>query len=347
MKRMLLPDLIRSSATIFVILIHAIGVSFTELSRTSFSNQIAVLLLHTLSKSAVPIFVLLSGSLILSKFRGREIVDYKKSLLNRIIPALVIWSAIYYIGANLINGSVMTIPDFITRFLLLRISPHLYFLFIIAGLYLLAPALYKVTASLSAQKSFYLLLTFFLLTHLLTRSVYLGPIPINYWTSLTIFLPFIGYFYAGNVISLHRHRLPKIKWLVATVLSLLLIITALKYYAIDNHSDTLFSYFSDALHGLNVMLSVSLFSLFYTHYDYVERAVSSFGKRSIQSIAKVSFGVYLIHPIVQYAISTQPFVRFYYNNIFVILISSTVVLTVSAFFAAAPIFLESIKTRLI
>lgn len=128
-------DLLRTVAVFFVIVIHCTAPHFTSLPVGSRSWLVASFF-ESISRWAVPIFVMISGALHLSKRRDMKSF-FKKNVL-KILIILLSWNLIYAI-VGLINGS--SFSSFIKA--LIGGHYHLWFLYMLLALYALTPFIKK------------------------------------------------------------------------------------------------------------------------------------------------------------------------------------------------------------
>lgn len=151
----------------------------------------------------VPVFVMISGALILEprQFSQGTIVFYRRRLV-RLLPALVFWSLFYFIIVRTgLTGLPVTRAD-VARFLLEgRPYTHLYFLWLIIGLYAVAPVLAAFLRDGGWRRALVFAATALLATvftgsaaSLLTAMGDSRPLSL---LALTQWLPYVGYFLAG------------------------------------------------------------------------------------------------------------------------------------------------------
>ncbi len=130
-KRIDYFDLLRPIAIFFVILIHCTAPYFTSLPIDSRSWLITNLF-ESISRWAVPIFIMISGAIHLS--RKRDLKTFFKKNVLKLIIILFSWNFIYAV-VDLINGS--SLSTFL--YSLIGGHYHLWFLYMLLGLYLLTP----------------------------------------------------------------------------------------------------------------------------------------------------------------------------------------------------------------
>ena len=145
-------DYLRVFAIFFVIMIHVSAQNWYKIDVNDFFWQ-TFNFYDSISRWSVPVFVMISGALFLNK----DIIIsqiYKKYILRLMISFLV-WSAFYcFLGnrslslKNILNGEY-----------------HMWFIFMIIGLYMLSPIIREIVKNKKIMKYFLLLafiFTFFI-----------------------------------------------------------------------------------------------------------------------------------------------------------------------------------------
>ena len=136
-QRTVYLDLLRVLAMVGVVGIHVSARHFADVPLDSAAWR-AMNLWDGLVRWSVPVFAMVSGAVFLDpgkRITGRAIF---KKYLPRIVLAFIFWSALY--AAIDCGGSLRA---FVTRFLCGHY--HLWFLYMLAGLYLLVPVLRRIT----------------------------------------------------------------------------------------------------------------------------------------------------------------------------------------------------------
>ena len=184
--RLAYADLLRSVSVIAVIMLQ---LSYSRLTAASVNSSAWTVYnaYSALTRWSVPIFVMLSGAFLLDpKKSGKLRVQFLRIL--RIFLVLVVWSAIYAMADHLNQGGSLSWNGFKSALLsALRgnVHGHLWFLYMILGLYLAAPILRAFIKGASrATLHYFLILTFV----------------------VTFFLPTFLKFYPGNPLSTHLNR---------------------------------------------------------------------------------------------------------------------------------------------
>ena len=139
-KRIYSFDVMRIMAVCAVIMIHT-SAAFV----TSRDNATAFLwgnFFNSISRFAVPMFLMMSGALMLNEDKEISTRKILKSAWNFFV-LLVIWSVIYSAGYNIIKPIVFHEPISITTIIKTAFHGHyhLWYLFVLIGLYILTPIL--------------------------------------------------------------------------------------------------------------------------------------------------------------------------------------------------------------
>jgi surface polysaccharide O-acyltransferase-like enzyme len=149
-NRILWADLCRITATLGVILIHVSAPVFYD-RQAPLDSFLAANLFDSLSRVSVPLFVMLSGSLLL---KGSPSL---RSVLRRVIKVtlpLLFWSLVYSCWNN--RAAWRTTEGFIGAVGSMLSGPvisHLWFVYMIVGLYILLPILSVVAVALERNRT--------------------------------------------------------------------------------------------------------------------------------------------------------------------------------------------------
>ena len=271
-------DILRVISMCMVIIIHVSNVYSRSYGFISNKSFLFSLIFNTISRISVPIFLMISGALLLER-------DFnKKKYLNRIkkfIILTIIWDIIYLVWEYYYLG--ITYNNFY-KLLLEPFRAHLWYLYTILIIYIIQPLL-KIILEKSNKKIKIVLLILWLLFS--TISIKISFIA-NYFT---IFC-YIGYFIIGNYLykyikknELKKYTLP---------LSILIVIS----YGISILLNYMFSRRYNMFYNLffayrTPFIIIATFSFFTIIVSNNNKKISNF----IISLSDLSFGVYLIHGI--------------------------------------------------
>ncbi len=134
------PDRLRNLATIMVIGIHvAAPIAHGEGHDFNGHWWWAGNFWNSLTRPAVPLFVMLSGYLLLGK--DYPLPDFLKRRFSRVVIPAIFWMLIYCFYNSLANGSPTSIGEALKSLVTGPVHYHLWFIYLIIGLYLVYPIL--------------------------------------------------------------------------------------------------------------------------------------------------------------------------------------------------------------
>ncbi len=283
-------DLCRIAGCLMVLVIHAGAEIYRNVPLESL--EFAVLnLISTSVRCGVPIFFMLTGSLVL----GREKLDVRRLLKKHVLylaGIFLLWSFVYTLIRGLLAGSFGSLYDF--TYSLVSGHYHMWFIPAMVLCYLFIPPAH---AAIHGQKleAGYLLGMFFGLV-LLTANMNLTPdtAPILHKITLHFsfeYLPYMGYVIWGWWLS--TKTMPKkTLWLAPLVFVVCCLVTSAGNQWYSFYKETadgwLFSYFS--LPNFIDASAVFCFFLALKEHEFKHAGL-------IEKLADCTLGVYLIHPM--------------------------------------------------
>jgi surface polysaccharide O-acyltransferase-like enzyme len=187
-------DLSRCVAICGVILIHSCGVIFYSYGKVPIFSWLSANLLDSSVRFSVPLFVMLSGALILKPGRDVSLTSIATRVRRAGVPLLV-WSAIYLAYLSYTGG----IPIDLTRMFRAPVMYHLWFVYMIVGIYLLLPLLQPIQTWLdgNASRQVY----FCVLWVGLNVAPFIGSWDVASLLQQRAFLGYAGYFILGRILA--------------------------------------------------------------------------------------------------------------------------------------------------
>lgn len=273
-------------ACVMVVCIHVSnyycrGYGLGEVSHISYVISVVW---NSASRIAVPIFFMISGSLLLE-----ETIQLKKSFrrVGHTFLALMLWSGIYYIWNYLYRGSLYNLSLVLEE----PTKKHLWFLYAIIGIYIVLPFLQSMVKGMSKQlMGCFVIMWFGFLTIAYILSA-LGA-DIAYPVPLLGNSCYLGYFILGYIIKKQIKSVPLCTrtCCVGTILSLffVVVLTCICTWLEGTHVDKLFE-------NRNILIAVSaalVFCAMLKNDSYSNRV-----KKNLRFLSHHSFTIYLCHAI--------------------------------------------------
>ena len=272
-------DIARTIAMVMVIIIHVSNVysrSFGIIGNKSF---IISLIFNTICRISVPIFLMISGALLLD--RKFQLTKYWKRIVKFII-LIVVWDSIYLIWEYLYLG---TTYNQLYRLLFEPLRAHLWFLYTILILYIVQPLLRIIMNKSKKSIKILLLLVwlFFSTTSMLNHTL------AEYFTIFS----YMGFFIIGKYLyefaktkDIKKYNIP----LIISMIGLFTISIILNYQS--SHKYNMFYNLYFAYRTPFIMFSsFAFFLLLVGNYHKTKE------NNIIMKCSDLSLGVYLIHGI--------------------------------------------------
>ncbi len=294
-------DLIRTIAIILVILLHA---SIEAVPNIDIMSPQGVQLWWTsnvynsISRTAVPLFVMLTGALLLQPNKANEPLRvFFKKRWNRIGIPVLFWGAIFFAWDSFVKGQLLTPVSFLQG-LLTGPYVHFWYLYILIGLYLITPLVRVIVAHADWKIIKYFLIIWFVGTGIIPLlTLYASISPQTVWFRQNVFVlsGLLGYFILGAYVAKLRLR--------TSILSLMLVLSSVftilgTYFLIATLGEQYSQFFLDASSFSVIIASVTLFLLLASvPYQTIERKIPR-GSKALQVISQNTLPIYLFHVIV-------------------------------------------------
>jgi surface polysaccharide O-acyltransferase-like enzyme len=289
-------DLIRTIAIIGVITLHAANEAIVPqvMNQTEIYRWWMVNIYQTFGRTGVPLFVMLTGALLLQPSKIEPLSVFFKKRLNRIGLPFLFWGAIYFAWDYYADHLALT-SSFVFQGILSGPYYHFWYLYMIVGLYLLTPILRIVVAHIDRQTFKYFFVVWLL-------AAFITPIPgllgAFYVDGNLLSLPlWVGYFMLGAFLV--NVKVQRRVLLGLTILGLAL--TLVGTYAIaakvgGPHTYYFHDYFSPTI----ILASAALFVLLNTIKTPINKTETHESKIHwiLKQISQNTLAIFLLHVIV-------------------------------------------------
>ncbi len=234
----------------------------------------------------VPCFLMISGSLLLREDRRVTVRDSVFKYARRVLLALLVFGIPFALMMDIHDArgfSPAMLPDALLRVAANGSLAHLWYLYVILGIYLLLPAIKAVTDHCAQPCLDYLLLVLFLFNFILTTVARLTGLEIAF--TLPVTSCFLFYFILGHRLTrCAPGRTRSTPALLAGIAACAGVIIAANVTGFAD-PDVIADYASP----VTALLSACIFCLF----RKIDRAASG----PVWTLDRLCFGVYLIHPL--------------------------------------------------
>lgn len=290
-------DLIRTIAILGVLLLHAANdLTIQQLNDLEILRWVTVDVYQSLGRIGVPLFVMLSGALLLTPKKETESLrDFFKKRWIRVGLPFVFWAAIYFIWEIFVNHQAATV-DFFVDGLLTGPYFHFWYIYMLLGLYLLTPILRIVVAHARREVLKLFLAVWFAGSAILPVVALLTPYHLDP-NVLTVPL-YVGIYVLG--IYLLDVQVRK-AYLVAGVVSGVALTAIFTYALAATIGGATMYYFQDYSSATMILTSASLFLLLISYPLFSPQPKSrepSMGRKLLHLISENTLAIYFLHLIV-------------------------------------------------
>jgi surface polysaccharide O-acyltransferase-like enzyme len=293
-------DLVRVISIFLVVLLHTSAGLLYKWNSIPTDHWWAANIYDSFSRMSVPLFVMLSGALLLPKEESYTTFFTKR--LKRIMFPWVFWTGVFVIWSLTFHG--VEVHSFIEfkRLVIEVFFGEFWFLGMLFGVYLVTPLWRIFVKSATRNDSIFLFLLWFVGLSLLPFVGHLFHR--DFLQTSPLYIQYSGYFVLGYQLSkmkVSSHRRKKLFWIWLTLSLSIAVLTFVVSFSLNSFSDLFYDFFNP----IQVIISSSLF-LFLLSLKEGElfsflRIDQNLKQKKITHLVKylseTAFGIYLCHPL--------------------------------------------------
>lgn len=310
-NRVLYADVLRIIATFSVVFLHVAAGNWGNVALGTFEWNVYNFY-DSIVRFGVPIFVMSSGMFLLNPKKNVNIKDIYCKYILRLVLAFISWSLLYAVYTNISEYKTINNEVFLKSFIFGHY--HLWYLYMIVGLYMITPILRKITSDKNT-------LIYFLLLSVITTSIVPIIIKLFQLSDLDLFIKkfdlhftigYVGYYISGYFFS--EYELKNNQRNIIYVLGVLGILST---YLLTNYisiktgkaDSTFYSYFSPNV----VAVSIAIFVFF--KYEVSKIKYNQTTIKIIDVLSDCTFRIYLVHDFFNMFISKAGINTLNYNSL--------------------------------
>ena len=287
-------DLLRILACIAVIGIHASATYINMLYDNDFlggvdNNVFITILLNSLTRFAVPCFVMLSGAFILYNKKNMDYCFFYKKTIKKIFLPTILFSFIYFLFGIFLDYGFSNIFSHIIDLICGIPTGFFWYLWMIMGLYLMVPFIIRLINCVGEKTLIRFVLFYFLLA-----------IPVGMTTKYKVYYAigqsfnYLGYFILGYILrknSINKKNNIKglsfimIGLVIATLNAVIRYKIYINYHVSEEQLAGGFINLSSNFNPLNVIYSLLVF----VGFSYIDT------KKDYSKISNLTFYIFLFH----------------------------------------------------
>ena len=290
-SRVVYADALKIFACFSVVFLHLAAGGWSATGIETFEWNVFNIY-DSITRFGVPIFVMVSGMFLLNPIKNLSYVDIYKKYIPRIVFSFLSWSLLYAVYP-FVSGKMEYKPDIFMRAFIFG-HYHLWYLYMIVGLYIITPLLRKIVQDKKSVQYFILLSVIFAfllpftakLFQLKDLDTFVRKFDVN------LVLGYSGYFVGGYYID-YFELSKKTRKLIYMLGILGIIATAMLTYIVSvkagKANEIFYSYLSP-----NVLIaSIAVFVFF--KYEVSKINLSKNILKLSGVLSSCSFRIYLVH----------------------------------------------------
>ena len=282
-------DNVRIIAIFTVILLH-VSTGVTWQSEAGSALWAYTTSMDVLVRCCVPLFVMISGALLLDPTKSESLLDFYKKRFSKILIPVLFWSLLYIVWGYFREDIQ---EEFTLSYVIRRLASgkpyyHLWFMYMLMGLYFFTPVFRAIVAHLKkGELIFFVVLVFAIETiQAMYEAWYVGESNLF----LTWFLTYVPFYFMGYIVR--HYDLPfSTRQVGLGVLCLAALSAGLACFIAIAVPDGTVGYFYKNLSATNILFSVGLMYLL-RRMDF-----PMLGEKVTKPLAGLTFGIYFLHMI--------------------------------------------------
>lgn len=294
-NRLIWADLVRVFAMVSVVLLHCVAVPNTQFGNIPMNVWWQTNIYDSLVCISVPLFIMLSGALILMR-DSEDAVSFLRRRIGKLIIPLLAWTLIYAAWYRFVWEQPLSWQDLLVHFVAGIAKPifaHLWFLYLIISLYLAAPLVRIFFRHSSLHDQLYFIVLWFIATGIkpfLTKQtgielgLYLDP-----------FFGFVGYFLLGATLArfMPARIGPRLRIACWAIVLASYLVNLFGTYALSSTAGKLDDYLYGHIAPTVIFMTPASFILL-RHYGSHLTAPAT----RLTFFSRLVFGIYLSHALI-------------------------------------------------
>lgn len=286
--------ILRTIAILMVIMLHSVSPYISNPTYFKTSSWYVYLFLNAVSRGGVPLFFMISGYLLLSEKSSGDFKAFYKKRLPRLIIPLLCWNVLYYIFRCEFDSNGYSFGEFFSQLINLGTSYHLWYIYTLIGIYLLAPFIKKIVDSCDLKQVFWLVVLICLCP---TIRPFINTVtPLYIYLFDPLFNGYVGFFVLGYVLGKKEFSLNQT--FAIALLGIVAVILCMSINHISSSDTNIDLTFNTGYNICFYAVGCAFFCTFKKINIKNERVISV-----LKHFSKVTFGMYFVHAAIMEVIS--------------------------------------------
>ena len=286
---------LRLIALYAVIILHSTSLLLMQFGKVPLYDWLIADFLNALVRFAVPVFVMITGALLLH--REYEPGNFLRKRLIRVVAPFLFWSLVYiayswYNEEFTFTNNIWANIKQVLHFLKYGSSYHLWYVYMLIGLYFFIPVIGKFVRNATENEILYFLIVWFIVM-MLGQPYLVRYTPV---VDMHYFAGYVGYLVLGHYLAFKDFTIKNLRmWMLALFIFSIAIITIGTWLLYKNPvypGTTLYEPVNPAV----LMLSASMFII----VKLTVPKVPGFVIRMRDFAGSYNYGIYLAHALILY-----------------------------------------------
>jgi surface polysaccharide O-acyltransferase-like enzyme len=299
---------LRVLATLSVVLLHAAANGSQKAGKIALTDWWICNIANTFGRFAVPVFVMISGFLLLGRYD--DLSTFLSKRFKRVAIPFLVWTVFYIVWGNF-YGIPSEKTNFINGQFWIRLltgggggSFHLWFVYMLLGLYAFVPVVSRWLKTATDSEIIYFIILWFVSSTVYPWLNRWFGFQINY--ELRYFSGYIGYFVLGYWLG--NKQLSLSNWLTGIIFLLAWGITAWVVFEASWGVKSYVNFYTDYLSPSVILMSISIFVFFKNALNH------EFLPSVMSRLDALSYGIYLAHIWVMRILSRNYKINFAFKD---------------------------------
>ncbi len=286
---------LRFIALYAVIMVHSTSPLLMPDAKASINDWWTADIFNAIFRFPVPVFVMITGALLLH--RDYEIGSFLKKRLLRVVLPFLFWSLVYvwYMWYNeeiTFGSDAWANVKQVLHFLKTGSSYHLWYVYMLIGLYFFIPVLSKFVRNASEKEILYFLFVWFAV--MMITQPYLSRF--NPSVDMHYFAGYAGYLVLGHYLAFKDFNIKHLRLWMAALLVFSITLIAIGSWWLTSYPKWPGTMFYEPVNPAIVMVAASIFMI----VKLTTFKLPPFITRIRDFAGEYSYGVYLGHALILY-----------------------------------------------
>ncbi len=294
--RIIYIDILRITSIFAVIVIHSATSIYTKFNSVGIDWWMIGNIYGSSSRWAVPVMVMIGGALLLDPNKNYTMKTFFKKRIERVFVPFLFWGIIYTIWVYWKKIIIWKVPwlAIIKSFITGPVYYHLWFVYMILGIYLLTPILRIYVKSADSDNIKYFLIVWFVSNGIILYIDKFANIRLSIETYF--FTGYVGYYLLGYYLRQAQFdKRQKMLIYIIAIIGFMMTIIGTAILSIDKgtYIGTFNRYFSPSMMVMAIGIFIIIKNIKWDgilKYDRLNKV--------IMDASALSFGVYLIHALI-------------------------------------------------